>query len=170
MRIKLTTSVANPLCKVNQISLPTNIDPTLWSVPDASIKLNGAESTDIIKVLRASDDVLLYTFQGSGVKEFTIGSNFDTAVYFQRETATNKVLMVTYPQTLALSFGDNGEVDLYYGSQVQLAQAVELTELHTLQGLNPSAPMTVTPTTRVAGSIALALTGDGVTNTTVTRA
>ncbi len=38
-----------------------------------------------------------------------------------------------------------------------------------LQGLSPSDPMTVTPTTRVAGNINLQITGDGVTTTTVTK-
>jgi len=42
-------------------------------------------------------------------------------------------------------------------------------ELHKIQGLDASNPMTVTPTTRVAGSIDLEITGDGETTTTVTR-
>lgn len=49
------------------------------------------------------------------------------------------------------------------------AAGAPLEELHRLQGLKASAPMTVTPTTRVAGDISLVLTGDGVTTTTVTR-
>ena len=43
-------------------------------------------------------------------------------------------------------------------------------ELHKIQGLDISNPMTVTPTTRDAGSIHLDITGDGETTTTVTRA
>ena len=43
-------------------------------------------------------------------------------------------------------------------------------EIHKIQGLDSSNPMTVTPTTRDAGSIHLDLTGDGETSTTVTRA
>lgn len=42
-------------------------------------------------------------------------------------------------------------------------------ELHKIQGLDAANPMTVTPTTRVAGSIDLEITGDGETSTTVTR-
>jgi hypothetical protein len=37
------------------------------------------------------------------------------------------------------------------------------------KGLDISNPMTVTPTSRVAGSIDLDITGDGETTTTVTR-
>lgn len=42
-------------------------------------------------------------------------------------------------------------------------------ELHKIQGLDAANPMTVTPTTRVAGAIDLEITGDGETTTTVTR-
>ena len=42
-------------------------------------------------------------------------------------------------------------------------------ELHKLQGLDASNPMTVTPTSRVAGTISQAITGDGSTVSTVTR-
>lgn len=42
-------------------------------------------------------------------------------------------------------------------------------ELHKIQGLDAANPMTVTPTTRVAGDIDLDITGDGETTTTVTR-
>lgn len=42
-------------------------------------------------------------------------------------------------------------------------------ELHKIQGLDASNPMTVTPTSRTAGSIDLDITGDGETSTTVTR-
>ena len=42
-------------------------------------------------------------------------------------------------------------------------------ELHTLQGLNPTSPSTVTPTTWEAGSISIDITGDGQSSTTMTR-
>lgn len=42
-------------------------------------------------------------------------------------------------------------------------------ELHKLQGLDAANPMTVTPTTRTAGTIEQEITGDGETTTTVTR-
>jgi hypothetical protein len=42
-------------------------------------------------------------------------------------------------------------------------------ELHKIQGLDAANPMTVTPTSRVSGSIDLDITGDGETTTTVTR-
>ena len=42
-------------------------------------------------------------------------------------------------------------------------------ELHKIQGLDAANPMTVTPTSRTAGSIDLEITGDGETSTTVAR-
>lgn len=48
-------------------------------------------------------------------------------------------------------------------------QATQLAELWALQGLDESAPLTVTPTSRTAGSIAQAISGDGTTTSTVTR-
>ena len=41
--------------------------------------------------------------------------------------------------------------------------------LSKLEGLDPANPMRVTPSSRVAGGISLAITGDGETETIVTR-
>jgi hypothetical protein len=49
------------------------------------------------------------------------------------------------------------------------AAAVKVDELHRIQGLKSGEPMTVTPTSRVAGDIALEISGDGISETTVTR-
>jgi len=45
----------------------------------------------------------------------------------------------------------------------------KIEELHLIEGLDASNPMTVTPTTRVAGDVSQVISGDGVTTTTVTR-
>lgn len=51
-----------------------------------------------------------------------------------------------------------------------LARIQELVdELHQLEGLKSGSPMTVTPTSRTVGSINLEITGDGETETIVTR-
>lgn len=55
----------------------------------------------------------------------------------------------------------------FAGNQIVLS--TQLDELHKLQGLQSANPMTVTPTTRSAGAINQAITGDGVTTSTVTR-
>jgi hypothetical protein len=50
-----------------------------------------------------------------------------------------------------------------------LVDALRIDELHKLQGLDADNPMTVTPTSRVAGTISQVISGDGETTTTVTR-
>ena len=55
------------------------------------------------------------------------------------------------------------------GSGLSTAQSNQLDELWTLQGLDASNPLTVTPTSRVAGDIDQDITGDGLSNSTVTR-
>ena len=133
MRVKLiNNSASNPLTKINQISMPTNINPSLWALGDATITLQGLSATDIGRVIRASDNVVLYSFTGAGLKEFSIGNNFDEAVYFTRELAGGVVVMKTLPATQRLNFGDNGSIPLFYGVEVQLAQVDEVRALDAL--------------------------------------
>lgn len=54
-------------------------------------------------------------------------------------------------------------------SGLTAAESAALDELHRLQGLKVGEPMTVTPTSRTAGTISQTITGDGETTTTVTR-
>jgi hypothetical protein len=132
MRIRITSGQTNPFTRFNQISLPTNVDPSLWTVGDATITLEGPNLTDVVKVMRFSDDAVLYTFTGAGEKSFTVGANFDAEVYFRRETSGGTVLMRTLPETQRINFGNNGTVSLFYGSEVQLAQASTLASLDAL--------------------------------------
>lgn len=48
-------------------------------------------------------------------------------------------------------------------------EPVEIHETYKLAGLDPNAPMTVTPTSRAAGDITQQISGDGETTSTVTR-
>ena len=49
------------------------------------------------------------------------------------------------------------------------ALGIKTDELHRIHGLKAGDPMTVTPTSRVAGSIIQTISGDGVASSTVTR-
>jgi len=61
-------------------------------------------------------------------------------------------------------------VSIRSSNSAGLASPAELTELWQLQGLDANNPMTVTPTTRDAGTaLHQDITGNGSTNTTVTR-
>jgi hypothetical protein len=132
MRLRVTAGADNELTRVNQISLPTNVNPALWTVGDATITLQGPDLTDIVKVVRASDNAVLYTFTGAGEQSFSVGANFDVEAYFQRETSGGTVLMRTLPATQRVTYGDNGVVSLFYGAEVQLAQASTLATLDAL--------------------------------------
>lgn len=136
MRIRITATSNDEYRSINQISMPTNINPTLWDVYDSTITFQGCDPTDIIKVKRASDNVTLYTFTGSGLKEFNTGANFDVPVYFDRENASNFLLMRTYPTTQKLSYGSNGTVNLFYGSEVQLANSSDVALIKAKVDLN----------------------------------
>jgi len=48
-------------------------------------------------------------------------------------------------------------------------ELTEITEVHAIHGLDIANALTVTPTSRTSGSITQAITGDGTTNTVVTR-
>lgn len=127
MRLKVSTAQSFPFTQMQQVSFRTNINPSLWVISDSFITLNGPESTDVTYVRKLSDlaanpPINLYTFTGGGIQRFDVGNNFDEEVYFVRENAAGVQLMTTYPTTQQLKFDDNGEVDLFYGTQVQLAQ------------------------------------------------
>ena len=90
-----------------------------------------------------------------------------------------------------MTIGDNGDIALFSGAEIQLAQSTDVTELkayvetyldvvmstisskvdeiHLFRGLDAANPMTTTQTEITAGAITLDLTGDGLTTTTVTR-
>ena len=55
------------------------------------------------------------------------------------------------------------------GSGLSAAQDTRLKELHQEKGLESGSPMTVTPTSRAAGSWSQTISGDGENTSTVTR-
>jgi len=146
MKVRVTSGQTNPFSKYNQISAPTNVNPSLWSVGDATITLQGPGATDVTKVVRVSDSTVLYTFTGSGTKSFTVGANFNTEVYLRRELASGTVLMVTLPTTQRVNFGNNGTIPLFYGSEIQLAQSSAVDSINTLV----TARLDATVTSRLA--------------------
>jgi hypothetical protein len=64
----------------------------------------------------------------------------------------------------AVDFTVNGTM----GDELMMAIA-KIAEVYQIQGLDEAAPMTVTPSARTSGAISLALSGDGINTTTVTR-
>ena len=137
MRLKLTATGDFPARRIQQVSLRTNIDPDLYVVKDSFIQFNGPNPTDIIRVRRLSDlgatpPVNLYSFTGGGVHKLDVGTNFEEEVFFVREDSSGTVLMRSLPYTQKLAYGNLGEVDLFYGAEVQLAQSSTLESLNAL--------------------------------------
>lgn len=124
----------DPARRLQQVSLRTNINPDLWTVTDSFITFNGPNPTDVIRIRRLSDvgadpPVNLYSFTGGGQHDLDVGANFGEEVFFVRENSAGTVLMRSLPETLILGYGNLGEVELFYGAEVQLAQASELASL-----------------------------------------
>lgn len=137
MRIKVTATGDAEFRRLQQCSLRTNIDPDAWQVFDSFITFNGPNPTDVIRIRRLSDlnmdpPVNLYSFTGGGLHEFNVAANFNEEVFFVREDSSGTVLMRSLPSTKILGFGNLGEINLFYGDEVQLAQASTLASLNNL--------------------------------------
>jgi hypothetical protein len=137
MRLKLTATGDFPARRIQQVSLRTNIDPDLWTIKDSFIKFNGPNPTDVIHIRRVADlgenpPINLYSFTGGGVHDLDVGANFGEEVFFVREDSAGTVLMRSLPFTQKLAYGNLGEIDLFYGAEIQLAQASTLESLNAL--------------------------------------
>jgi hypothetical protein len=126
MRLRFTATSDDVYRYVSQVSMPTNIDPSLWLLSDASITLQGPNPTDVSRIVRVSDNTVIYSFTGGGTFDFQIGSNYNTECYLRREDSGGTVLMRTLPKTIFLKFGSNGTCPLFYGDEVQLAQSSDV--------------------------------------------
>jgi hypothetical protein len=125
MQIRVTATSADVFRILNQVFVRTNIDNTfLW--PDATITLQGPNPTDVTRVVRLSDNTVLYSFTGAGTFEFTVGANFGVECFLRREDSGATVLMRTLPKTIFLTTGNNGICPLFYGDEIQLAQSSEV--------------------------------------------
>jgi hypothetical protein len=123
MRLRFTAVGDDDYRRVQLVSMATNVDVTTWNPPDSTIQFHGVNPTDEIHICDITDDTELYVLTGTGVKDFYVGDNYGKDVYFIRNNSSGRILMTTYPDTVTLKYGDNGSVDLYYGSEVQLANA-----------------------------------------------
>jgi len=130
MRIKVVGTGAAEFRRLQQCSLRTNIDPSLYTVADSSITFAGPDPTDVIRIRTVADpNTNLYSFTGGGTKDINVGANFGTEVFFIRENATGTILMRSSPYTQILGYGNLGTVNLFYGEEVQLAQSSQVAEI-----------------------------------------
>lgn len=91
---------------------------------DASITFSGGDATSKYEIVRASDNVVLYSFIGQGTHDFYLANNYLTEVYFKRYRdvgGSYDLLLNTQYTSQPLIYGDNGEILLYAGAEVQVA-------------------------------------------------
>lgn len=113
--------------------------------------------------------VTLQLYQGSS----TVGSPFSAI-----EIGATGIYVASVPGGVALGIymvlamaGDErlGSGLLYWNGEKEVTSMI-YDEIHKIQGLDASNPMTATPTSRISGGIELDVTGYGTNTTIVTRA
>lgn len=119
MRLRLTCSATTSLLqttyntRINQISLETTVDPSLWFVGNSNATFVGPAPTDIVEIRFDSDDSLLTSFTGAGFKQFSITSaQFDKPIYFVRKTSGGTTLFSTKTTPIQSKYGAYGSIEL----------------------------------------------------------
>lgn len=113
----------NPARYLLAVNILCEIDND-YKANDATITLSGGDESSKYEIVRASDNVVLYTFIGQGTHEFYLANNYLTEVYFKRYRdvgGSYDLLLNTQYTSQPLIYGDNGEVFLYAGAEVQVA-------------------------------------------------
>jgi hypothetical protein len=114
-----------------------------------------------------SNEVIVRDFRGSlGIGGMTGGAH-SIGVYGGRI-----VIEANCTGGTVYARGDPYEITDMSGGAVTIIDQTDsqkVREIHKVLGLDSASPMTVTPTSRVAGGISQVITGDGETTTTVTR-
>ncbi|TDL99630.1 MAG: hypothetical protein C4K58_06980 [Flavobacteriaceae bacterium] len=121
----VTINVPNPESVVTVLNDGTST--TVFLVP-TSIIINGAEPTDIVEMVRYSDHQLLDTFTGSGEKDIT--SSVGEVVYFRR-IMNGQVIASSYANPTTIVAGENGEVGLFTGKEVMIAEEKTIEQTYT---------------------------------------
>ena len=94
----------------------------------------------------------------------------NNATVTMTQTNTTLIGSITVESGSNFNIAASGDsITLLTGGGLSASQAVQLDELYKLQGLDATNPMTVTRSSRIVGDIDLAITGDGLSTTTVTR-
>jgi hypothetical protein len=127
MQIRFTANATDSTLLINQVYCPTNVDST-YMAEDGSVTLVGPNPTDVTTMYLASDDSTITTFTGSGTKAFSGSATyFGQNIYFIRRDSGGEILCTLKTQPQAMTVGDNGDVNLFFGDEIQLAQSSEVT-------------------------------------------
>ena len=138
-----------------------NLDTQLADLPTAS------ENADAVWNEVMSGHTTAGTYGGRIVR--STNANNELQINAQNHAAANVHQFQT--AVIAASAFDASAVTLFTGAmRTELTpELTEITEVHAIHGLDIANALTVTPTSRTSGAITQSITGDGTTNTVVTR-
>jgi hypothetical protein len=148
-----------------------DLEANLFGIANMLIDLEGTGSLDAT-IAAFGDMSIDIVVTGTGLSTANVGQAVWESLISQfasnPDSAAAKLLS-------AGSAGDPWSTNLpaaYTGTQAgNLLEQIRILvdELHKIQGLDIANPMTVTPTSRVSGSVEIQYTGDGEASTTATR-
>ena len=138
-----------------------NLDTQLAAIPTAATNANAVWDELM------SSHTTTGTYGGRIVR--AINSNNELQLNAQNHAAAN-VHQFQAAVIESVAFATSA-VTLFTGAmRTELTpELTEITEVHAIHGLDIANALTVTPTSRTSGAITQAITGDGTTNTVVTR-
>jgi hypothetical protein len=123
MRWRVTALIASTSNYTNGWRFECNVDAD-WTAYDAYITFEGGSPTDKYEMRLLSDSSLVTEFIGVGRHDFTLGDLGGLVVYFVRYVLVDGVYertSSTKPTPITLVYGNNGNILLYVGSEVQVA-------------------------------------------------
>jgi hypothetical protein len=138
-----------------------NLDTQLAAIPTAVTNANAVWDELM------SNHTTAGTYGGRIVR--ATNANNELAINAQNHAAANvHQFQAAVIQSAAFA---TSAVTLFTGAmRTELTpELTEITEVHAIHGLDIANALTVTPTSRTSGAITQAITGDGTTNTVVTR-
>jgi hypothetical protein len=123
MRIRITALIASTSSYTSGIRFNCVVDPD-WSAFDAYLTFEGGSSTDKYEMRLLSDSSVIREFMGVGRHDFTLGDLGGLVVYFVRFVLVDgdyERTASTKPTPITLIYGNNGNILLYVGPEVQVA-------------------------------------------------
>lgn len=129
VRIRLTvTATANdPTLALNKVFWDVSHDVN-YVRPDVSLFIRGTEAGETIDICLYSDDSVIKTFTSGAAQQFAGGANLGKSVYFNRKKDGVLICSTKY-MPITLRRGNMGNIDLFAGSSVQLADAAAINDV-----------------------------------------
>lgn len=128
VRIRLTATAINndPTLTLNKVFWDVSHDQN-YVHPNIQLSIRGIEAGETVDMCLLADDSIVRTFSVGGSQQFAGGANLDKQVYFNRRKSGILIYSTKYAP-ITLRRGNLGNIDLFAGSNVQLADASALVE------------------------------------------